>query len=33
MGTRGMTAMSKLVLGSVATKVLHLTHIPVVLIH
>jgi nucleotide-binding universal stress UspA family protein len=33
MGTRGMTAMSKLVLGSVATKVLHLAHIPVVLIH
>jgi len=33
MGTRGMTAMSKLVLGSVATKVLHLAHVPVVLIH
>ena len=33
MGTRGMTAMSKLVLGSVATKVLHLAHIPVVLVH
>jgi len=33
MGTRGMTAMSKLVLGSVVTKVLHLAHIPVVLVH
>ena len=33
MGTRGMTALSSMVLGSVATKVLHLTHIPVVLIH
>ena len=33
MGTRGMTAMSQLVLGSVATKVLHLAHIPVVLVH
>lgn len=33
MGTRGMTAMSNVVLGSVATRVLHLAHIPVVLIH
>jgi nucleotide-binding universal stress UspA family protein len=33
MGTRGMTAISNLVLGSVATKVLHLAHIPVVLVH
>ena len=32
MGTRGMTALSNMVLGSVATRVLHLTHIPVVLI-
>jgi nucleotide-binding universal stress UspA family protein len=33
MGTRGMTAISNLMLGSVATKVLHLAHIPVVLVH
>jgi nucleotide-binding universal stress UspA family protein len=33
MGTRGMTALSNMVLGSVTTRVLHLTHIPVVLIH
>ena len=33
MGTRGMTALSNIVLGSVTTKVLHLAHIPVVLIH
>ena len=33
MGTRGMTALSGMVLGSVATRLLHLTHIPVVLIH
>ena len=33
MGTRGMTALENMVLGSVATKVLHLAHIPVVLIH
>ena len=33
MGTRGMTALSNMALGSVATRVLHLTHIPVVLIH
>ena len=33
MGTRGMTAISNLVVGSIATRVLHLTRIPVVLIH
>jgi nucleotide-binding universal stress UspA family protein len=33
MGTRGMTAISNMVMGSVATKVLHLARIPVVLIH
>jgi len=33
MGTRGMTGISSLILGSTALKVLHLTHIPVVLIH
>jgi nucleotide-binding universal stress UspA family protein len=33
MGTRGMTALSNMVLGSVTTRVLHLAHIPVVLIH
>jgi nucleotide-binding universal stress UspA family protein len=33
MGTRGMTALSNMILGSVATRVLHLAHIPVVLIH
>jgi nucleotide-binding universal stress UspA family protein len=33
MGTRGMTALSSMVLGSVATRVLHLARIPVVLIH
>lgn len=33
MGTRGMTALVNMVLGSVATRVLHLAHIPVVLIH
>jgi nucleotide-binding universal stress UspA family protein len=33
MGTRGMSAMSNLVVGSVATKVLHLSPVPVVLIH
>jgi nucleotide-binding universal stress UspA family protein len=32
MGTRGMAPISSLVLGSVSTKVLHLTHVPVVLI-
>ena len=33
MGTRGMTAVSNMVLGSVTTRVLHLANIPVVLIH
>jgi nucleotide-binding universal stress UspA family protein len=33
MGTRGMTALSNMVLGSVATRVIHLATIPVVLIH
>jgi nucleotide-binding universal stress UspA family protein len=32
MGTRG-GALANMVLGSVATKVLHLAHIPVVLVH
>ena len=32
MGTRGMTALSNMVLGSVATRVLHLAHLPVVMI-
>jgi nucleotide-binding universal stress UspA family protein len=32
LGTRGMSAVSQLVLGSVATKVLHLAPIPVVLV-
>jgi nucleotide-binding universal stress UspA family protein len=33
MGTRGMSAMSNLTVGSVATKVLHLATVPVVLVH
>lgn len=33
MGTRGMTALASMALGSIATKVLHLAHVPVVLIH
>jgi nucleotide-binding universal stress UspA family protein len=33
MGTRGLTAIENMLLGSVATKVLHLSPIPVVLIH
>lgn len=32
LGTRGMTAISNLVLGSVATKLLHLAEVPVVLV-
>jgi nucleotide-binding universal stress UspA family protein len=32
MGTRGLTAMSGLLLGSVATRVLHLARVPVVLV-
>jgi nucleotide-binding universal stress UspA family protein len=33
LGTRGMSGISKLVLGSVATKVLHLAQMPVVVVH
>jgi len=33
MGTRGMSAASNLVMGSVATKVVHLARVPVVLVH
>lgn len=33
MGSRGMSALANMALGSVATRVLHLTHVPVVLIH
>jgi nucleotide-binding universal stress UspA family protein len=33
MGTRGMGAMANLMVGSVATKVLHLCTVPVVLVH
>ena len=33
MGTRGMTALANMLMGSIATRVLHLAHIPVVLIH
>ena len=33
MGTRGMTPLAGIALGSVATRVLHLADIPVVLIH
>jgi nucleotide-binding universal stress UspA family protein len=32
MGTRGMTAISNLVIGSIATKVIHLTNVPVTLV-
>jgi len=32
MGTRGMGTVASLVLGSVATKVIHLAHIPVILV-
>jgi len=33
MGTRGMSALASMALGSVATRVLHLAHIPIVLVH
>jgi nucleotide-binding universal stress UspA family protein len=32
MGTRGMTAIGNLVMGSVATRVVHLAHVPVTLV-
>jgi nucleotide-binding universal stress UspA family protein len=32
MGTRGMSAVGNLVMGSVATKVIHLTKLPVTLV-
>ena len=32
MGTRGMTPLANLMLGSIATKVIHLTDIPVTLV-
>jgi nucleotide-binding universal stress UspA family protein len=32
MGTRGMSALANMVLGSVAMRVLHLAHVPVVLV-
>jgi nucleotide-binding universal stress UspA family protein len=33
MGTRGMSALASMALGSVAARVLHLADIPVMLIH
>jgi nucleotide-binding universal stress UspA family protein len=33
MGTRGMTALANVALGSVTTRVLHLAHVPVLLVH
>jgi len=33
MGTRGMTALGNLALGSTATKVVHLSHVPVTLVN
>jgi nucleotide-binding universal stress UspA family protein len=33
MGTRGMSALPNLVMGSIATKVVHLALVPVVLVH
>jgi nucleotide-binding universal stress UspA family protein len=33
MGTRGMSALANMAMGSVTTRVLHLAHIPVLLIH
>ena len=33
LGSRGMTAMGNLLLGSVASKVAHIAHVPVTLVH
>ena len=33
MGTRGMSAIANVALGSVTTRVLHLAHIPVLIVH
>ena len=33
MGTRGMSALANMTLGSITTRVLHLAHLPIVLIH
>jgi nucleotide-binding universal stress UspA family protein len=33
MGTRGMSALANMALGSVTTRLLHLTHLPVTLVH
>lgn len=32
LGTRGMTALANVVMGSIATRVLHLAEVPVVLV-
>jgi nucleotide-binding universal stress UspA family protein len=33
MGTRGMSAIANIALGSVTTRVLHLAHLPVLIVH
>ncbi|HLX31127.1 MAG TPA: universal stress protein [Casimicrobiaceae bacterium] len=33
MGTRGMSPLANMAMGSVATRVVHLAHVPVVLVH
>jgi nucleotide-binding universal stress UspA family protein len=33
MGTRGMSALANIALGSVTTRVLHLAHVPVLIVH
>jgi len=33
MGTRGMTALANMGMGSIAIKVLHLAQVPVLLVH